>query len=65
MREGGCEYEKEADMRRGRYVGRGKEEWSRERRLIENGEGVAVEKEVASRNCQSAGILPSHWGGEM
>lgn len=46
--------------------GRGKEERSSERRrLIENGEGVAVRKEVASRNCQSAGILPSHRGGEM
>lgn len=46
--------------------GPGKEEWSRERRrLMENGEGVAVKKEVASRNCQSAGILPSHRGGEM
>lgn len=46
--------------------GRGKEEWSRERRrLMENGEGVAVKKEVASRDCQSAGILPSHQGGEM
>lgn len=46
--------------------GWGKEEWSRERRrLIENSEGVAVKKEVASRNCQSAGILRSHRGGEM
>lgn len=44
--------------------GSGEVEMSRGgRRLMENGEGEAVRKEVASRNCQSAGILPSHRGG--
>lgn len=49
-----------------RREGTGEVEMSRgRRRLMENGEGAAVRKEVASRNCQSAGILPSHQGGGM